>query len=71
MMQPTTPSLLAFVVQRSPRHEKFLVQATVGCFTVPTILIMIAGVLVSTGRYQLTIDVDAAVIVGDGMIGFT
>lgn len=45
-------------------REGLLFQATIGSFAAALALLMIAGILVATGRHRLRIEVDAGVIVG-------
>lgn len=48
----------------SQYRERLLFHATLGSFAASLILLMIAGILVATGKHRLRIEVDAGVIVG-------
>lgn len=45
-------------------RERALFLGTIGCFVASFILLAIAGILISTGRHKLRVEVDAGVTVG-------
>ncbi|KAK0387248.1 hypothetical protein NLU13_5561 [Sarocladium strictum] len=56
------PSISEQKVVRYREHVLFL--GTIGCFVASFILLIIAGILISTGRHKLRVEVDAGVTVG-------
>jgi len=51
--------------QRLSRHrEKMLFQTMLLCYTAALVMLLIAGILVATGRRKLKVEVDAGVLVG-------
>ncbi|GKT97375.1 SPX domain-containing protein [Colletotrichum tofieldiae] len=58
----TLPSLNEQQVRRY--RERALVCGTVGCFGVSFLLLLVAGILISTSRHKLRAEVDAGVTVG-------
>ncbi|TKW48267.1 hypothetical protein CTA1_4406 [Colletotrichum tanaceti] len=58
----TLPSLNEQQVRRY--RERVLFWGTIGCFGVSFLLLLVAGILISTGRHKLRAEVDAGVTVG-------
>ncbi|GJC89139.1 SPX domain-containing protein [Colletotrichum tofieldiae] len=58
----TFPSVNEQQVRRY--RERVLFWGTVGCFGVSFLLLLVAGILISTGRHKLRAEVDAGVTVG-------
>ncbi|CCF44768.1 SPX domain-containing protein [Colletotrichum higginsianum] len=58
----TLPSLNEQQVRRYREHVLFW--GTIGCFGVSFLLLLVAGILISTGRHKLRAEVDAGVTVG-------
>jgi len=50
--------------RHAQNRERLLFHATVGCYMAAFIMILIAGILVGTGRHRLRVEVDAGVIMG-------
>ncbi|KAF9882248.1 spx domain-containing protein [Colletotrichum karsti] len=45
-------------------RERVLFWSTIGCFAMSFLLLLVAGVLITTGRHKLRVEVDAGVTVG-------
>ncbi|TDZ31557.1 hypothetical protein C8035_v001529 [Colletotrichum spinosum] len=50
--------------QVSRYRERVLFWSTIGCFGVSFLLLLVAGILIATGRHKLRVEVDAGVTVG-------
>lgn len=56
------PSIADQKLQR--QRESLLFHSTIGCFIASFLLLLVAGILIATGRHRLRVEVDAGVTVG-------
>lgn len=50
--------------QMNSYHERVLLQGMIGCFLASTVLLLVATILVATGKHRLRAEVDIGVVVG-------